>query len=83
MTVDYYLGRGEQGIHEFIVTDVIIAIDIYLVAVVLLIFSAGIYRLFVSPVVILAVIIEFSGRLLISGSQLLWMPYIWPCRSWR
>src|SRR5690606_32740723 len=49
-TVDYYLGRGEQNIHEFIVTDIIIAIDIYLIAVVLLIFGLGIYRLFVSPI---------------------------------
>lgn len=49
-TVAYYFGHGEQNIHEFIVTDIILAIDIYLVAVVLLVFGAGIYRLFVSPI---------------------------------
>ena len=49
-TVDYYLGTGTQDIHEFLVTDIIIAIDIYLIAVVLLIFGLGIYRLFVSPI---------------------------------
>lgn len=47
---EYYLGRGEQDIHEFIVTDIILAIDIYLVAVVLLVFGAGVYRLFISPI---------------------------------
>lgn len=50
LTVYYYLGQGEQDIHEFIITDVILAIDIYLVAVVLLIFGAGAYRLFISPI---------------------------------
>ena len=50
MTFDYYLGRSDQDIHEFIVTDIIIAIDIYLVAVVLLVFGAGVYRLFISPI---------------------------------
>ena len=49
-TVGYYLGSGTVDIHEFLVTDIIIAIDIYLIAVVLLIFGLGIYRLFVSPI---------------------------------
>ncbi|WP_150301318.1 YqhA family protein [Pseudomonas profundi] len=49
-TVNYYLGTGTTDIHEFLVTDIIIAIDIYLIAVVLLIFGLGIYRLFVSPI---------------------------------
>lgn len=49
-TFDYYLGRSNQDIHEFIVTDIILAIDIYLVAVVLLIFGIGAYRLFISPI---------------------------------
>lgn len=49
-TADYYLGRGEQDIHKFIVADIILAVDIYLVAVVLLVFGAGIYRLFLSPI---------------------------------
>ncbi|UIP28757.1 YqhA family protein [Photobacterium sp. TLY01] len=46
----YYLGRNGHDIHEFIITDIIIAIDIYLVAVVLLIFGVGSYRLFISPI---------------------------------
>lgn len=50
MTFGYYLGRQGQDIHEFIITDIILAIDIYLVAVVLLIFGAGSYRLFISPI---------------------------------
>lgn len=48
--VNYYLGQSEQDIHEFIVKDIILAIDIYLVAVVLLMFGAGVYRLFISPI---------------------------------
>lgn len=50
MTFDYYLGRGDEVVHEFIITDIIIAVDIYLVAIVLLIFGAGAYRLFISPI---------------------------------
>lgn len=49
-TIYYYLGLESQDIHEFIITDIIIAIDIYLVAVVLLVFGAGAYRLFISPI---------------------------------
>lgn len=49
-TARYYLGSGTEDIHEFLVTDIIIAVDIYLIAVVLLIFGLGIYRLFVSPI---------------------------------
>jgi uncharacterized membrane protein YqhA len=49
-SVDYYLGRRSVDIHDFLVTDIIIAIDIYLIAVVLLIFGLGIYRLFVSTI---------------------------------
>ena len=48
--VEYYLGKSEVDIHDFLVTDIIIAIDIYLIAVVLLIFGLGIYRLFVSTI---------------------------------
>lgn len=50
MALYYYLGRESQDIHEFIITDIILAIDIYLVAVVLLVFGAGAYRLFISPI---------------------------------
>lgn len=49
-SVQYYLGNSEIDIHNFLVTDIIIAIDIYLIAVVLLIFGLGIYRLFVSTI---------------------------------
>jgi len=49
-SINYYLGRETQDIHDFIVTDIILAIDIYLIAIVLLIFGAGIYRLFISPI---------------------------------
>ena len=49
-TIRYYLGIDSRDIHDFLVTDIIIAIDIYLIAVVLLIFGLGIYRLFVSPI---------------------------------
>jgi len=50
MTLYYYLGQESQDIHEFLITDIILAIDIYLVAVVLLVFGAGAYRLFISPI---------------------------------
>ncbi|MBT0586007.1 YqhA family protein [Alteromonas oceanisediminis] len=50
LTMNYYAGDGTKDIHDFIVTDIILAIDIYLVAVVLLIFGTGIYRLFISPI---------------------------------
>ncbi|BES70290.1 YqhA family protein [Marinobacter nanhaiticus D15-8W] len=46
----YYMGQGTVAIHDFIVTDIIVAIDIYLIAVVLLIFGLGIYRLFISSI---------------------------------
>jgi len=49
-SINYYLGHDTQYIHDFIVTDIILAIDIYLVAIVLLIFGTGIYRLFISPI---------------------------------
>jgi len=50
MTLYYYLGQESHDIHEFLITDIILAIDIYLVAVVLLVFGAGAYRLFISPI---------------------------------
>lgn len=50
VTVNYYFGSGSVNLHDLIVTDIIIAIDIYLIAVVLLIFGLGIYRLFISPI---------------------------------
>lgn len=48
--IRYYLLGGTQDIHENLVPDIIIAVDIYLIAIVLLIFGLGIYRLFVSRI---------------------------------
>ena len=50
VTVQYYLGFSSVDLHDVIVTDVIIAIDIFLIAIVLMIFGLGIYRLFISPI---------------------------------
>ncbi|WP_218354862.1 YqhA family protein [Alteromonas lipotrueiana] len=50
LIVKYYLGEPGPDIHDTVVPSIIIAIDIYLIAVVLLIFGTGIYRLFVSPI---------------------------------
>ncbi|MDQ7729103.1 YqhA family protein [Halomonas sp. SpR8] len=46
----YYLVGGTPNIHDSLVPDIIIAVDIYLIAIVLLIFGLGIYRLFVSRI---------------------------------
>lgn len=48
--INYYLFGGEVDIHDTVVTDIIIAVDIYLIAIVLMIFGLGVYRLFVSPI---------------------------------
>ncbi|MBZ9559504.1 MULTISPECIES: YqhA family protein [unclassified Modicisalibacter] len=45
----YFLGQGVD-IHETVVPNIVIAVDIYLVAIVLLVFGLGVYRLFVSPI---------------------------------
>ncbi|MDX1755735.1 MAG: YqhA family protein [Marinobacter sp.] len=49
-TFVYYLAGGTEDIHDTVVPIIVTAVDIYLVAVVLLIFGAGVYRLFVSPI---------------------------------
>jgi len=49
-TIEYYLLGGVADIHDTVVTDIIIAVDIYLIAIVLMIFGLGVYRLFVSPI---------------------------------
>lgn len=49
-TLMYYSGAGVEDIHDVVVPNIIIAIDIYLIAIVLLIFGSGVYRLFVSPI---------------------------------
>jgi uncharacterized membrane protein YqhA len=46
----YYFGGGTEDIHDTVVPKIIIAVDIYLIAIVLLIFGSGVYRLFVSPI---------------------------------
>ncbi len=49
-TVMYYFGNTPEDIHDTIVPKIIIAVDIYLIAIVLLIFGSGVYRLFVSTI---------------------------------
>ena len=50
-TWDYYInGNKTTDIHTAVVTDIIGAIDIYLIAVVLIIFSFGLYELFISDI---------------------------------
>ncbi|MGM1054189.1 MAG: YqhA family protein [Pseudomonadota bacterium] len=53
LTIDaatYYLVGGTVDIHDTLVPRIVLAVDIYLVAIVLLIFGLGVYRLFVSPI---------------------------------
>lgn len=49
-TLGYYFYGHGTDIHDSLVPDIIMAIDIYLIAIVLLIFSLGVYRLFVSRI---------------------------------
>lgn len=49
-TIVYYLSDDAPDIHDSVVPNIIIAVDIYLIAIVLLIFGSGVYRLFVSPI---------------------------------
>ncbi|QSP93371.1 YqhA family protein [Marinobacter salinisoli] len=46
----YYFSSGAGDIHDTVVPNIILAVDIYLIAIVLLIFGSGVYRLFVSPI---------------------------------
>ncbi len=49
--VDYYLGTGEHGdVHAELVGRIIGSVDVFLIAVVLLIFSFGLYELFISHI---------------------------------
>ncbi|WP_228126542.1 YqhA family protein [Candidatus Marinarcus aquaticus] len=43
-------GAHPENFHEDIVSSIIGAVDLYLIAVVMLIFSFGIYELFISPI---------------------------------
>ncbi|MDR5898640.1 YqhA family protein [Halomonas vilamensis] len=49
-TLRYYLLGSDTNIHDSLVPDIIVAVDIYLIAIVLLIFGLGVYRLFVSRI---------------------------------
>lgn len=49
-TFVYYTMGSTQDIHDTVVPSIIMAVDIYLIAVVLLIFGSGVYRLFLSPI---------------------------------
>ncbi|MGJ7456969.1 YqhA family protein [Halomonas sp. RA08-2] len=48
--ISYYLVDGAVDIHDTLVPSIVMAVDIYLVAIVLLIFGLGVYRLFISPI---------------------------------
>jgi uncharacterized membrane protein YqhA len=46
----YYTQAGAGDIHDTVVTDIIVAVDIYLIGIVLMIFGLGVYKLFVSRI---------------------------------
>jgi uncharacterized membrane protein YqhA len=46
----YYFIDDSRNIHDTLVPNIIMAVDIYLIAIVLLIFGLGVYRLFVSRI---------------------------------
>jgi len=46
----YFNGLHPHDFHENLVTDLIGAVDLYLIAIVLFIFSFGLYELFISPI---------------------------------
>ncbi|MGD9595554.1 YqhA family protein [Wolinella succinogenes] len=50
--IAYYSGSAPEGvdIHEVLLSNVILAVDLYLIAVVLLIFAFGLYELFISKI---------------------------------
>ncbi|GHC33588.1 Uncharacterized membrane protein YqhA [Aidingimonas halophila] len=50
VAVEYYFFGATEDIHDVVVPNIIMAVDIYLIAIVLLIFGLGVYRLFVSPI---------------------------------
>jgi uncharacterized protein (TIGR00645 family) len=49
-TWHYMTGSNTVDIHETVVTDIVGAVDIYLIAIVLLIFGLGTYKLFISKI---------------------------------
>lgn len=49
-TFKYYTGKLEGDLHEIALSGIIMAVDLYLIAVVLLIFAFGLYELFISDI---------------------------------
>ncbi|CAE09517.1 YqhA family protein [Wolinella succinogenes] len=51
-TISYYRGLlpPDADIHEILLSNIIMAVDLYLIAVVLLIFAFGLYELFISKI---------------------------------
>ena len=51
-TYQYYMGKLAEGtdIHNILLNHIIMAIDLYLIAVVLLIFAFGLYELFIAKI---------------------------------
>ncbi|MGP1450947.1 MAG: YqhA family protein [Wolinella sp.] len=51
-TVSYYRGLlpADADIHEILLSNIIMAVDLYLIAVVLLIFAFGLYELFIAKI---------------------------------
>lgn len=50
-TFKYYLGISHNiNLHSLIIGEIILAVDLYLIAVVLLIFAFGLYELFISKI---------------------------------
>ena len=45
--VRHYAAPGSREIHKDLVKEIVVAVDIYLIAVVLVIFALGLYRLFI------------------------------------
>jgi len=50
-TIKYYLGMSHDvDLHSLIIGEIILAVDLYLIAVVLFIFAFGLYELFISEI---------------------------------
>lgn len=48
--IGYYSDAGPRELHKDLVKEIVLAVDIYLIAVVLIIFGLGLYRLFIAPI---------------------------------
>lgn len=48
--VSFESGKEDSTLHAFVVSEIIGAVDLYLIAIVMLIFSFGIYELFISEI---------------------------------